>query len=231
MSWLAEPTSWSNSKIWFYTNSLKFNFKDFLSLSIYQKGEPKFPQDQCKRVNCDQRRHIMEIKNSTLEDIDEIFRLYDLASELQSTKPNVVIWPKFDRNMVITEIEEDNQWKVIIDGKIACIWATTFEDEQIWEEKNEEPAVYLHRIAVNPEFRGNKFVKVILEWAQAFALEQGLKFVRLDTIGPNPDLIKYYQKSGFKYLGEIQLKNILGLPAHYASGKACLFEIALDDMD
>ncbi|MFT4733895.1 MAG: GNAT superfamily N-acetyltransferase [Algoriphagus sp.] len=173
----------------------------------------------------------MEIKNSTLDDIDQIFRLYDLASDHQSTKPNVVVWPKFDHNMVITEIEEENQWKIIIDDKIACIWATAFKDEQIWEEKNVDPSVYLHRIAVNPAFRGRKFVKVISEWAQAFALEQGLKYVRMDTIGPNSDLIEYYKKSGFKYLGEVQLNNTFGLPAHYESGKACLFEIALDDMD
>ncbi len=170
----------------------------------------------------------MEIKNSTLADLDEIFRLYELATELQSTKQDVVVWPRFDRNMVLSEIEEDNQWKIIIDGKIACIWATAFEDEQIWEERNIDPSIYLHRIATNPEFRGHKFVEVISNWAQAYALEQGLKYVRLDTVGPNPALVKYYKMVGFDYLGEFNLKNILGLPAHYFSGKACLFQIKVD---
>ncbi|MFT5963527.1 MAG: hypothetical protein ACI9L6_000229 [Flavobacterium sp.] len=38
----------------------------------------------------------MKITNSTTADIDEIFRLYDIASAYQKTK-NVVVWPNFKR--------------------------------------------------------------------------------------------------------------------------------------
>jgi len=100
----------------------------------------------------------MIIENCTAGDITEIFRLYRIASDYQRSKQTVVVWPEFDRGMVKTEIDENRQWKLLIDGKIACVWATTFSDEQIWEERNADAAVYIHRIATNPDFRGKDFV-------------------------------------------------------------------------
>ena len=168
----------------------------------------------------------MQIRNSTLADFDEIFRLYAAASAYQTTK-NVTIWPQFDENLVKTEIHEHRQWKVVIENTTACVWATTFEDPFIWEEKNADPAVYIHRIATNPVFRGQNFVVAILDWAKEYAVQNDKKFVRLDTIGDNTKLIEHYQKCGFTFLGTSHLTNISQLPAHYSSGNAKLFEYIL----
>ncbi|MDD2781481.1 MAG: GNAT family N-acetyltransferase, partial [Sulfuricurvum sp.] len=99
----------------------------------------------------------ISIKNSTISDIDEIFRLYKIATDFQKSK-FFVHWPEFKRALIETEIMEKRQWKMIIDGEIACIWATTFSDPQIWGERDRDPALYIHRIATNPDFRGNNFV-------------------------------------------------------------------------
>ena len=127
----------------------------------------------------------MEIENCTMKDIDEIFRLYKIASAYQQSKQSVVVWPEFERKLVETEIAENRQWKLIINNEIACVWATTFSDEQIWEERNADPAIYIHRIATNPDFRGNNFVAEIVKWAKEYAKENGKDFVRLDTLGNN----------------------------------------------
>lgn len=95
----------------------------------------------------------MHIENSTINDLDEIFRLYAIASEYQKSKKTVVVWPIFERQLVETEIAENRQWKLLIGEEIACVWATTFSDEQIWEERNADAAIYIHRIATNPKFR------------------------------------------------------------------------------
>lgn len=112
----------------------------------------------------------MKIQNSNHKDIDEIFRLYQIATDFQKTKFSVH-WPAFERSLVATEIAENRQWKMILDDTIACVWATTFDDPQIWEERNADPAVYIHRIATHPDFRGNNFVGSIVEWAKQYALE------------------------------------------------------------
>lgn len=166
----------------------------------------------------------MTIENSTKNDIDEIFRLYKIATDFQKTK-FTVHWPEFDKGLIKIEIAEDRQWKVIIDDKIACVWATTFTDPQIWEERNNDPAIYIHRIATNPDFRGQNFVKYIVDWAKQYALANEKKFIRLDTVGDNPGLIAYYTKCSFDFLGLSKLKDTEGLPAHYDNATVSLFQI------
>jgi GNAT superfamily N-acetyltransferase len=168
----------------------------------------------------------MDIQNATSTDIGEIFRLYKIATDFQKSK-YIIHWPEFEVDLVQTEISENRQWKIIIDNKIACVWATTFNDPQIWEERNNDPAVYIHRIATNPEFRGQNLVGHIVVWAKQYALRNKKGFIRLDTVGENPGLITYYTKCGFDFLGLLKLQNTEGLPAHYDNATVSLFQIGL----
>ena len=170
----------------------------------------------------------LQINNSSIHDIDEIFRLYKIATDFQKTRFSVH-WPEFDRKLVETEIYENRQWKIVIDGKIACIWATTFNDPQIWEERNEDPSVYIHRIATNPDFRGQNLVGQIVEWVKIYAKENQKEFVRMDTVGDNKGLVSYYEKCGFDFLGLLKLKNTEGLPAHYDNATVSLFQMTLNE--
>ncbi len=169
----------------------------------------------------------MKIENSNSSDIEEIFRLYKIAADYQTQIKALVIWPSFERELVETEIAEQRQWKLIIDGQVACVWATTFTDEQIWEERNADAAIYIHRIATNPNFRGKNFVAIIVDWAKQHAKDNHKNFVRLDTLGNNTKLIQHYTAAGFAFLGMFGLKNTDGLPAHYHNQPAALFEIKL----
>ena len=169
----------------------------------------------------------MLIENSTIEDIPEIFRLYKLASEHQKSVNAPVVWQEFERSLVEREIAEKRQFKLVIDDRIACIWAITLSDAQIWEARNRDKAVYIHRIATNPDFRGRKFVSKIVEWAKEFAAGSELDFVRLDTVGENKRLIELYTKAGFEFLGMFDLKDTSDLPVHYHNLPAALFEMKL----
>lgn len=169
----------------------------------------------------------MKIENVTLSDIDTVFDLYRIAADYQRSKQTVVVWPEFDRDMVTTEIREQRQWKLLIDGRVACIWATTFSDEQIWEERNRDAAVYIHRIATHPDFRGQHFVQRIVAWAKEYARLHQKAYIRLDTLDRNTGLIRHYTQSGFTFLGMFDMQNTEGLPDHYHGKPVCLFQIAL----
>ncbi|SMG29376.1 Acetyltransferase (GNAT) family protein [Marivirga sericea] len=168
-----------------------------------------------------------QIENSTVKDINEILHLYQDAREYQYKKESVV-WPNIPISMITQEIIDKHQWKLIINGKIAGIWATTFQDPLIWEDRNVDPSVYLHRIALNPDFRGQKIVKEIIEWSKIFAKSEEKQFIRLDTVGENQGLIKYYTSCGFDYLGMVNLKDTSSLPAHYAKAPVCLFQMSTE---
>ncbi len=168
----------------------------------------------------------MVIENSTLEDTEEILRLYKLATDFQKLK-FISHWPKFERSLIETEILENQQWKITIEGKIACVWATTFDDALIWEEKNIDPSVYIHRIAMNPDFRGENLVLNIVDFTKKYALDNNKKFIRMDTVGENQKLIAHYKKCGFNFLGLSKLEKTEGLPAHYSNATVSLFEMKL----
>lgn len=169
----------------------------------------------------------MQILNSTIADIDEIFRLYHLATEYQKTQ-FWFHWPPFDRTMVEIEIQENRQWKIIIDDQIACVWATTFDDPKIWGIKNEDPAIYIHRISTNPIFRGQNFVQTIVDWARIHAQQHQKTFIRMDTIAGNERLNAHYCKCGFDHIGLFKMEDSEGLPAHYHNATLSLFEIILN---
>jgi ribosomal protein S18 acetylase RimI-like enzyme len=170
----------------------------------------------------------MKIQTSTSQDILEIFRLYGLATDFQKRIFPENTWPTFERELVETEIQEQRQFKMLVDNQIACVWAVTFTDPQIWEERDKDPAIYIHRIATNPDFHGRKFVNEIVTWAKDYAYSNQKKFIRMDTCGNNQGLIKHYKSCGFDFLGIVQLQNADELPSHYKDADVCLFEIKLD---
>jgi ribosomal protein S18 acetylase RimI-like enzyme len=169
----------------------------------------------------------MTFKASTINDIETIFEFYDIAVEYQKTKFNKH-WQGFETELIKKEIAENRQWKIIIDDKIVCVFALTFEDESIWKEKNSDKAVYFHRIVTHPDFKGQNFVMKIIAWGKQFAKEKKLDYLRLDTWGDNIELINYYKKCGFEFLGIIT-PDYNGLPKHYDGITLSLFEIEVNE--
>lgn len=168
----------------------------------------------------------MEFFNSAPEDLPEIFRLYDLAIEFQKTVFDKS-WLPFDRKLIEREIAEKRNWKIVIDGEIACVFSIAFEDSLIWKEKSRDAAIYIHRITTNPDFRGRKLVPVIIEWARGYARSIGKDFVRMDTWSDNRKLIDYYTACGFEFVGVVAPDEIEKLPKHYEGITLSLFEMKI----
>lgn len=165
----------------------------------------------------------MHIENSSHSDLSTIFEIYDAATLYMKSK-NQVAWPLFDKKMILKEIEAQQQWKLVIDHQIACIWMTADNDPLIWDAHPNDKALYLHRIAVHPSFRGQGLLQEIFNWAHQNACNNGAKYLRMDTVGENKNLIEHYRSYGFKWLGMKNLTKEKGLPLHYREGEVCLFE-------
>src|SRR4030095_836080 len=177
--------------------------------------------DILKRVN-------EKINNCIVDDSDKILSLYQSARDLQMQK-GMIIWPIFEKGFIEKEINEQRQWKLVIDDIIACNWAITFSDKEIWGEKDKNDSIYIHRIATNPIFRGNRYIDKIVMWAKEYAKQKGKRFVRLDTLGNNTRLIEHYTSAGFQFLGMFELTDTENLPGHYqVEPNCCLFELDLN---
>jgi len=168
----------------------------------------------------------MVILKSTLSDINSLFVLYDEATAYMK-QFTTTYWRGFERSLVETEIKEGRQYKIVENGEIACVFVITFNDATIWQEADADQAIYIHRIATNRSFSGNNYVQQIVNWAIAYALENGKDFVRLDTGADNEKINTYYQNCGFTFKGVTGITYTDDLPEHYKGGKFSLFEIDL----
>src|SRR4051812_20867528 len=126
----------------------------------------------------------MRIENSTIEDVETIIGLYQDAVAYQKIVAEQP-WEEFDQRFIETEIREQRQWKIVIDDQIACVFALSFYDATVKEEARKEQAIYIHRIATNPLFRGNSFVKYIVAWSKIYGRQTGKEFVRVLTVFGN----------------------------------------------
>ena len=168
----------------------------------------------------------MWIENAVADDIATVFDLNDKAIEFQKTVFDKH-WLGFDTKLVNKEIDDGRLWKIVEDGRIACIYSVAYSDPIIWGENSGEAAMYMHRIVTNPDFRGRGYVRVITEWAKGCARSRGIRFVRMDTWGDNQKLIDYYKDCGFRFIGVMTPEESDTLPKHYRGISLSLFEIDL----
>lgn len=169
----------------------------------------------------------MEFLNSTAADFDAIFELYDAAVAHQKAVSNMH-WLPFDPELVASEIAEQRQWKIMLDGQIACIFVTAYSDPAIWGEKDADPSIYLHRIVTNPAFRGRNFVLEIVKWSKIQGKKWGKKYIRLDTWAENLRLQEHYIACGFRFLGVAAPADPAVLPSHYSGILLGYYELAVD---
>lgn len=167
----------------------------------------------------------IQVQNSQSADIDVIFEFYDMAIAYQKKVFNKH-WQGFSRELVTTEIAESRQYKILIDGEVACVFAVTFDDKLIWGDRDHD-SIYIHRIVTHPNFRGYSFVKEIIKWAKKYADENNIKYIRMDTWADNEKLLEYYTSCGFDYVGVVTLEKSDGLPKHYEGISLSLFEIVV----
>jgi len=166
----------------------------------------------------------LKIEVSVPADVDFTLKLFDSAIAYQQ-KNGYELWPKFSKQLIETEITEGRHWKILHEKTIVCVFSVLYNDPVIWKEKDSEPAVYLHRIAVNPSYKGKGIMKKIRVWAIQHAREKKKKYVRMDTWGNNENLRNYYINCGFNYIGRQYLKDVNGLPGHYGGSVLSLFQI------
>jgi len=165
----------------------------------------------------------VEIINCAERDIDNMVHLYRGAIEFQKQN-GFNEWKEFDRDLVSLEIKQKRQWKIVIDGEIACIFCVAYSDPLLWRELDDSNSIYLHRIATNQKYKGKGFTGVIIEWARKQWPDA--RYIRMDTWAENRALTAYYLKYGFSIAGYCQLdKEAKDLPLHYSSLKLVLLQM------
>ena len=156
----------------------------------------------------------MKISNTTPVDLTEIYALFEASIEYQE-KNGVPVWRNYDRKAIVRDIEDGTQFKIVGNNAMAMVFSIRYSDKIIWRHMDDDGnAVYLHRIVVNPEFKGQRLFGKVLEWAIDHAKEKDLTAVRMDTWANNPGIIEYYKSFGFSFIENFTTPDTEELPVH-----------------
>jgi len=74
--------------------------------------------------------------------------------------------------------------------------------------------VYIHRLAIHPEQQGKGLAQKLMDFAENYAKENGYVSVRLDTFSLNERNNIFYQKRGYRKLGDVYFPNQSEHPFH-----------------
>lgn len=165
------------------------------------------------------------IELSKTEDIDTIFSIYKMATEIQREK-KMHVWMGFERSLIEQEIKEERHWKVLMNNQIAGVFCLNFSPEDIWRNYPHDSVFYIHRLAKDSDLKFS-ILSEIINWAKSFARSKNLRCLRLDTFSDNKELIAYYVRSGFDLKGVIKVNSDPNLPLHYQNASLALLEMNL----
>jgi GNAT superfamily N-acetyltransferase len=165
----------------------------------------------------------LTIENTSIQDLPFIFGLFDQSIEYQERK-GYPVWRNYDKNAIRRDQENGNQYKAVIDGSIGIVFSVAYRDKILWREMDTGESIYLHRIVVNPLFKGRKLFGVVLTWAIDHLREKGLRSIRMDTWAADHPIIGYYKTFGFEVVEEFITPDSPELPAHNRNLALALLE-------
>ncbi|MGF7181834.1 GNAT family N-acetyltransferase [Tunturiibacter psychrotolerans] len=112
------------------------------------------------------------------------------------------------------DIDLNQLWVAMVDGNIAGVAAVTTDQDPDYTQVGwniEEPAIVVHRLAVDPAFRGQGAAGALMQKAEEVAVERDITVLRVDTNTQNEATQRLFPKLGYILAGEISLEFRPGL--------------------
>ena len=75
-------------------------------------------------------------------------------------------------------------------------------DPLFWPDVQRGESLFIHKLAVVPKVQGRGMAAQMLAFALDRTLEQGKRYVRLDTAAERPKVRAFYEQHGFVHVGE-----------------------------
>jgi len=169
----------------------------------------------------------VHIKNTTQSDLPDVYHFFERSITYQEAR-GYPVWRNYDKQTIMKDISAGNQYKLVVGSTTAMVFSVCYKDAIIWRERDIGNSLYLHRIVVNPDFKGQRLFGEILKWSITHCLQKGMKNVRMDTWAENPTIIEYYKGFGFKNVGNYVTPDSVELPVHNRRLALTLLEYSVD---
>lgn len=164
----------------------------------------------------------MQVRQATLQDVPVIMDIVRRVVPLMRASGNLQWDDKYPNAAVFErDVELEQLWVAEvaeIDGAsenlIAGVAAITVDQEPEYANVGwdiSEPAIVVHRVAVDPAFRSRGIAEALMLQAEAVARSRGIGVLRVDTNTQNTATQKLFPKLGYTLSGETELGFRVGL--------------------
>jgi GNAT superfamily N-acetyltransferase len=157
----------------------------------------------------------MRMRLAVHEDLPALMRLVRRVVPLMLAMGNLQWDENYpDEAVFRRDIDLKQLWIGEIGTEIAGIAAITMDQESDYAQVGwdiSEPAIVVHRLAVDPAFRGAGVASALMQTAEEVALERGITVLRVDTNTQNEATQRLFPKLGYLLAGEIGLQFRPGL--------------------
>lgn len=167
------------------------------------------------------------VTHTAMSDLPLIHQLFEHSIHYQEKK-GYPVWKNYDKKALVKDIEEKNQYKIYVGAAVGIVFSVAYSDKVIWRHLDEGNSIYLHRIVVNPECKGQKLFGAILAWVIEHAQQKKLNSIRMDTWAANPVIIEYYKSFGFTVVENYTTPDSEELPVHNRKLALTLLEYKLE---
>lgn len=152
------------------------------------------------------------IRKATSSDIDSILLLTKACAKDMISK-GIYQWNEHYPNAEAFEndIHRNELYVLTSENNIlgSIVISTLMNDEYNaiqWLTPSDKN-IYIHRLAVHPDFQGRGFAQQLMDFAEKFALEHDNISIRLDTFSQNNRNHKFYELRGYIRLESIYFPN------------------------
>ena len=157
----------------------------------------------------------MRIRLAVEEDMPSLMGLVRRVVPLMRATENLQWDENYPNEAVFRrDIALNQLWVAEIDGDLAGIAAITMDQEPDYVQVGwdiHEPAIVVHRLAVDPGFRGAGVASALMQKAEEIAVERRIEALRVDTNTKNDATQRLFPKLGYALAGEIGLEFRPGL--------------------
>jgi ribosomal protein S18 acetylase RimI-like enzyme len=157
----------------------------------------------------------MQIRPATQHDLPALMSLVRRVVPLMRATGNLQWDETYPNDAVFQrDIDLNQLWIAEVNGSIAGVAAITMDQEPDYAQVGwdiNEPAIVVHRLAVDPAFRGQGAAGALMRKAEEVAVERGITTLRVDTNTNNEATQQLFPKLGYLLAGEIGLEFRPGL--------------------
>jgi len=161
----------------------------------------------------------MSIRQAIITDLDIVKKIAE-ACAIDMANYSIFQWnEKYpSRDVFKNDIETGALYVIEINKKIVgCIMLSDVKDDSYKDVKwltKDFKNLYVHRLAVNPDYQKKGHGRRLMDFAESFAVENNFTSIRLDTFSLNHRNNKFYKSRGYTQLGDVFFPIQSDLPFH-----------------